>query len=814
MFQDLRYGIRMLLKTPAFTFVAILSLAIGIGANTAIFSIVKSVLIEPLPFAQPDLLLQARYHDQSTGTEDDWVAHRDLVDWQERSQSFERIGAYRYAMLNFAQDSQPEAIWGLNVTYELLPALGVEPAMGRYFLQEEDQPGRNRVIILSDDLWRRRFAATPDIIGQTIRLSGEGYTVVGVMPPGFNFPLKLATDVRVPSRQMGFWTALGADGNAQSRRNTNCNAILQLKPGIRAERAQAEIDSIAAQLAHEYPETNARRGLRLISLKDQTVGDAHTALVVLLGAVGLVLLMVCANIANLLLARADGRRKEMAIRQALGANRWRLARQALTESLLLASIGGAAGVAFTAWSLKLLLKLSPQNIPRLAESRIDAGALGFALAVTALAGLLFGAFPAWRASRLNLNEGLKRSASNLSARRASLRSPGNALVTLEIALALALTLGAGLLLNSFARLMRVDPGFRAEGALAAIIVLPRTQYPDASSNIAFFRSVVERLEATPGVEAAGLSNSLPMSGHGNGAYLQIEGRERPAADDPSMISAMHLVSPNYLGALGIPLLRGRLLTAHDTADTPAIAVINETAAERFWFGEDPIGKRFRFEQADGREVWRQVVGVVRATHLRRLDELPIAEVYVPIEQTSGRADILVARSAMPQARLAAALRQAVAEVDKDQPVFLTMSMEDLLADSVARQRFSLLVLGVFSALSLLLAALGIYGVVSYGVVQQTREIGIRIALGAQSGDVLRMVVARSMQPVIIGAITGLLAAMTFSRVLASLLYGVTATDPITFAAVSLLLLMVALLACYVPARNATKVDPMTALRTE
>jgi putative ABC transport system permease protein len=395
-----------------------------------------------------------------------------------------------------------------------------------------------------------------------------------------------------------------------------------------------------------------------------------------------------------------------------------------------------------------------------------------------------------------------------------LRSPGNALVTLEIAIALTLTLGAGLLLNSFARLMHVNPGFRAEGAMAAIIVLPRTQYPDAKSNINFFRRVVERLEAQPGIEAAGVSNSLPMSGHGNGAYLHIEGLERAKADDPSMLSATHLVSGNYLRALGTTLLSGRLLTAHDTADAPLSAVINDSAAERFWPGQDPIGKRFSFDQRGGRDEWRQVVGIVKATHLKRLDESPVAEVYIPIEQASGRADILIARSAMPQAGLAAALRHAVAEVDKNQPIFLTMSMQDLVADSVARQRFSLLLLGVFSVLALLLAALGVYGVVSFAVAQRTREIGIRIALGAQRPDVLRMIVASGMQPVAIGAVTGLIAAMVFSRVLTSLLYGVTATDPVTFAGVSLLILIVALVACYVPARKAAKVDPMVALRTE
>jgi putative ABC transport system permease protein len=686
--------------------------------------------------------------------------------------------------------------------------LGVRPALGRFFLLEEDQPGRNRVIILSDDLWRRRFAARRDIVGQTIRANDEDYVVVGVMPPGFNFPLKLATEVRVPSRQMAFWTPMGADVSKESRDNTNCNVILRLNPGVRAEQAQAELDSITARLAQAYPQTNAGRGARLVSLKAQTVGAADRALLVLFGAVGMVLLMVCANVASLLLSRADGRASEMAIRQALGASRWRLARQALTESLLLALIGGGAGVGLAAWSLRALLKLSPHNIPRLAETRLDVGALGFALGITAFAGLLFGAAPAWRAARASLNETLKRGANPMNARRGFLRAPGNLLVAFEIALALTLTLAAGLFLNSFARLMRVDPGFRPDGTTAAIIVLPRKQYPDVASNMAFFRRVIERLEAMPGVEAAGASNSLPLSGHGQGAFLEIEGRPRAGNDDPTTLSMAHQVSADYLHAIGVPLLRGRLFTAHDAADTPAVAVISETAAKRFWPGEDPIGKRFKFGQ------WREVVGIVRSTQRLKIDEPQMPEIYVPLTQAPTQTDILVARSTMPQATLAARMREAVEAVDRNQPIFLTVRMEDLVADSVAKQRFSMRLLGAFGALALLLAALGVYGVVSYAVGRRTREIGIRVALGAQRADVLRMILAQGMKPVVVGSVVGAAAAAAFGRALSGLLYGVTATDPATFAGAALLLLLVASIACYAPARRASRVDPQFALRDE
>jgi putative ABC transport system permease protein len=507
--QDLRYGLRMLRRNPGFTFVAVLTLALGIGANTAIFSIVKSVLIRPLPFAQPDRLMQARYLQQPGIPQGDhlsWIARRDLVDWRTRSRSFERIGGYWYASLILPGEGTPEFIRGASITQDLLPMLGVQPALGRYFLPEEGKLGSGGLIILSDDLWRRRFGADPGIIGQTIRSIDRTYIVVGVMPPGFNFPLRKQREVvRFPS-QMGFWT-LSDDDLSKEGRDGQYNAILQLKPGVEAEQAQAELETLFAQGVQDNQQGRDKTmiGVRLVSLKDQTVGGAATALSILLGAVSLVVLMVCANIANLLLARADGRRKEMAIRQSLGASRFRLVRQALTESLLLALAGGVAGALLAVWSLGLFLKLSPHYIPRLGESRIDAGTLLFTLAVTVIAGLLFGALPAWRSARVDLNATLKQTAVRAGSWRRRFSAPGNLLVTFEIALALLLTLGAGLLLNSFARLMKVDPGLRTNGVTAAVIL----------ASAAFHRQVIERLEETPGVEAAGSSNGLPMTEHGN-----------------------------------------------------------------------------------------------------------------------------------------------------------------------------------------------------------------------------------------------------------------------------------------------------------
>jgi putative ABC transport system permease protein len=811
-FQDLRYGIRMLVKNPGFTLIAIMTLALGIGASTAIFSIVKSVLIQPLPFAQPDRLMQAQYRPKPSFSvpQDDvlsWIDRGDLVDWRTRSRSFEGIGGYWNHNLTLPGDGLPEIIRGNSVTSDLLPSLGVRPALGRFFLPEEAKPGSERLIILSDGLWRSRFGADPGIIGQPIRAIGGTYIVIGVMPPGFDFPLKQRKDLRMPSGNGGFWALSDDDLIREMRDTRQYNVVLQLKPGVRSEQAQAELETLFAQRAHDNPHTNDNlmNGVRLVSLKDHTVGEAGTLLPLLLGAIGLVVLLVCANIANLLLGRADGRRKEMAIRQSIGATRFRLVRQALTESLLLALAGGTAGALLAAWSLGLLVKMSPHHIARLGESQIDAETLAFSLAVTVIAGLLFGGLPAWRSARVDLNETLKQTAGRTGAWRSSLAAPGNLLVIFEITLALVLTLGAGLLLNSFARLMAVDSGLRTKGVTAAVI----------PSNIDFFRQVIEHLKKTPGVEAAGSSNGLPIAGAGAGNNLIIEGRPRIAPDD-SPITRIHIVSSDYLRTLGVPLLQGRTLTAGDIATTVPVAVINEMAAKRFWNGEAPIGKRFSLSNVkpEGQEVWREIVGVVKNTHHSGLDQEPWPEVYLPVEQVPWPSYLLFVRSSLSQTEIARSIRQAVAAADKNQPIMTIFSMDDLLSDSVSSQRFSLYLIGGFSALALLLAMMGVYGVVSYTVAQRTPEIGIRIALGAQRADVLRLILAQGLKPVVIGSVTGLIAALALSRVLASLLYGVTATDPATIAVVSLLLLFAAVAACYLPAHRATKIDPMVALRKE
>jgi len=754
--------------------------------------------------------VQFRFYWPAINHEQGWIALRDASDWRAQSQSFERVGTYAYAVLNFSESGLPEAIYGVRVSADLLPTLGVRPGQGRYFLREEDQPGQNHVIILSDDLWRQHFHADGRIIGKTIRANDENYAVVGVMPPGFNFPLNMPTTARLPSQQMGYWIPFGLDIDRLSRADASGNAIARLKPGVSPKQAQSEMDLLTARLARDYPQTNAGREVRLVSLKDQVVGEVRLTLFILLGAAGLVALIACANIANLLLARADGRRREMAIRRALGASRSRLMRLALTESLLLALAAGAIGALLAQWTLPLLLRLSPQAIPRLIETRVDLAVLSFTLFISILAGVLFGLAPAWRTAQGDLNEDLKQASTAASRRRGA---TGRALVVLEVALTLILTLGASLLLNSFVRLLNVDLGFRADQVMAAVILLPNAKYPNAKSKMEFYRRVIEQVKVLPGVESASATDSLPYSGQSGPGQVRIEGRPAVAIIDPSLQSEISSVSTDFMQTMSIPLLRGRFFNEHDTAEAPPVIVISDTAAERFWPREDPLGKRLSFGP-EGQGPWRQVVGIAKSTRNAGLDQSPRPHIYAPVEQAPSPANFLLLRSTLPPSNLTSMVRQAVMAVDKEQPVFLAAPLESWVADSIAKRRFGLFLLGLFGALALILAAVGIYGVVTYTTGQRTREIGIRMALGAQSRDVLRLVIKQGMKPAFLGIAIGVVGALALTRLLKSLLFGVSVTDPLTFILVTVLLGSVALAACWLPARGAAKVDPLVGLRHE
>ena len=804
LWQDLRYGLRTLRKSPGFTVVAVLALALGIGADSAIFSVVNTVLLRPLPYQDPDRLVMVWEDATKAGYPRNTPAPANYIDWREQNQVFEGMAAIANISFNLTGDGEPERIDGRRVSASLFPLLGVEPHLGRVFLPEEDQPGANRAVIMSYGLWQRRFGSDPDITGKQLTLNGESFTVVGVMPPHFQFP----------SREDELWIPIAFGPNESATRGGHyLEVIARLKHGVTLQQAQAEMNTIAARLQQQYPESNTDVGATVISLHEQLVGDIKPALLVLLGAVGFVLLIACANVANLLLARAAVRQKEIALRIALGASRARLIRQFLTESLLLAAIGGVVGMLLALWGVNLLKAFIPENISQVKAITIDAYVLGFTLLVSLLTGLIFGLAPATQASNFNLNETLKEGGRDTAAgsRGKRLRS---LLVIAEVAVSLVLLIGAGLLINSFLRLRSVDPGFRADNLLTMRIVLPRLKYPEQPQRTAFYAELLSRVEALPGVQAAAVTNWIPLVSQGDSVGFSIEGRPEPAAGQIP-IAVTRVISPHYFSTMGIQLLQGRQFNEQDRADTPRTVVINETMARRYWPGEDPLGKRITTGSPADPASWRTIVGVAQDVRQFQLNADPRPQIYLPYEQpVFFQPTNLVIRTGIEPLSLAATVRRTVWEIDRDQPVSNVRTMEDVLSESIARQRFSMLLLGIFAALALALAAVGLYGLMSYAVAQRTREIGIRMALGAQARDVLRLVVAQGLKLVLVGVVIGLVVAYMLTRLMSSLLFGVSATDPTTFIAISLMLLCVAVLASYIPARRATKVDPLVALRYE
>ena len=800
LWQDLRYGLRMLVKKPGFALAAALTLALGIGVNTAIFSVVNAVLLRPLPYPEPERLMQLWETNERFGLREPISPH-EFAAWREQSQTFEQMAAYEYAGFALTSEgSQPERIVGSAASASLFAALGVKPALGRDFLAEEDAPGRNRVVILSHGLWQRRFGADPELIGQTLTLNRESYTVIGVMPPGFQFP-----------DSVEMWTPLGVDLNSQSRSNHYLRAVGRLKPDTSLETAQAEMNSIVSAVAREHPDST--HGARLVSLHEEIVGNVRPALYVLLGSVALILLIACANVANLLLARATARQKEVAIRAALGANRRRLIRQFLTESILLAALGGGLGLLLALWGVDLLVAASPGDIPRVDKISIDGTVLGFTFGVALLTGIVMGCAPALRATKLDLNETLKEGSHSATGGPRRQRLSG-LLVIAEVALALVLLIGAGLLLQSFMRLLQVDPGFRPENLLTMQLSLPEAAYPEAQHRIAFFDQVLARIEALAGVQAVGAVSDLPFSGSRTSNSFEIEARP-PMARGESINADFRISSPNYFQAMGIPLLRGRDFSARDTRDAPLVVIINQTMARRFWPDEDPMGQRLTIGRAaDGSPVWREVVGIIGDIRHDRLNVEPAPEMYVPYwQRPAGRLSLVVRATGEPR-DLIAAIRSAVQSVDPHQPVYSINLMERRIARFLAPHRFNAYLLGIFALLALLLAVVGVYGVLAYAVARRTQEIGIRMALGARPRDVLRLVIKQGLSLTLIGIAIGLAASLALTRLLTSLLYGVSATDPLTFMSVPLLLLAVALLATYIPARRAARVDPLVALRYE
>jgi putative ABC transport system permease protein len=804
LWQDLRYGARMLLKKPGFTLIALITLALGIGANTAIFSVVNAVLLRPLPYHDSDrlVMLSTSEKDGALGN----TGYETFVDWRERSRSFERMVAIRSWGGTLTGQGEPEVIQGLRVSSDYFKLLAAPPALGRDFRVEEDRPDTRFVVVISHSLWQRRFNSDPQAVGKQLVLSDQPFTIVGVMSPGF-------TDFLAANfhEAADAWAPIGYDITQPfaCRSCQHLKAIARLKPGVTLAQARAEMSDIMTLMSREHPKIYATPAVSVARLQDQFTRAIRPALYLLLVAVGLVLLIGCANIANLLLARASERSKEMAIRAALGAGRWRILRQLLLESLLLSSAGAVAGLLLALWGTEALTGLSPAKMLQLQPVTTDARVLGFTLLVSLLTGLLFGLAPAWQAARQDSQLALKESARSSPGKRQ--RRLRESFIVAEIMLALALLIGAGLLIRSFMRVLDTKPGFESRNLLTMRIPASgANRYRETAQVSAFYSEAIKRIEVLPGVEAAGIVSNLPFGGNMDMYGFHIE--EKPLANPAEAPSAeRYSVSPDYLRSMGIPLLRGRGFTEQDGANAPLVAFINRTAAERLWPNEDPLGKRIRLGGPDG--PLRSVVGVVGDVNHYNLETAPELQAYVPHTQWTDSYMQLVVRAADPGS-LTGPVRQAIHTLDPDVPLHNVATMRQLVSASVAQRRFTLLLIAVFAAVALLMAAIGLYGVTSYSVTQRAQEIGIRVALGARRADVLRLVLGQGLRLVALGLALGLMAALALTQLMKKFLFKVSATDPVTFAGIALLLALVALLACWVPARRATKVDPMIALRCE
>jgi putative ABC transport system permease protein len=819
--QDTRYGARMLRKSPGLTSVAVLSLALGIGAISTIFSFVNGIMLRPLPYHEPERLVMLDETALKRGVLSMSVSFPNYLDWREQNQSFVDIACYDTGGFAIAGGgsgggAEPEQLQGAFVNQGLFEILGVAPILGRTFTAEEDQPDHDLVVILSYGLWQRRFGGDPNIMGQTLMLNNRPRVVIGVMPKGFQFPEVAEA-----------WGPLALTPKIYTRTDHGIEAIARLKPGVTLEQAQAEMINIASNIEQQNPVTNEGLSVNVIDLRASLVGDYKKALLILLGVVGFVLLIACVNVANLLLARATARQKEIAIRAALGANRRRIFRQLLTESLLLGMIGGAVGLMLAVWGMDLLLAAIPIDIPFWMKFDLDGRVLGFTIACSVLTGFVFGTAPALEASNPDLNETLKEGGrSGAGSGRQRLRS---LLVVAEIALSLVLLVGAGLMMRSFIHLQQVNSGINPEGVLTMGIGLPGAKYRTPEQRIAFFQQLLERVRAIPGVQSAGTNSGLPLSGSNWGRSLTVEGFPVLSVGEAPMINHC-VISPGYFKTMGIPILRGRDFDEHDVAPpkTPQLAVrgetmpgatrgvtiIDERLAREYWPDQDPIGKRIRFGPPEDNEPWHEIVGVVGEVKHQRLDASTRKSVYLPHAQVPiGGSRVAIRTEGRPESFIGA-VRKQVKELDADLPVTRIMTMNEVVARSVWQQRLYTALFGVFAAVALILATVGIYGVMSYAVTQRTREIGLRMALGANRTDVLKLVIGHGVVVTTIGIGVGIVSAIALTRLMSTLLFNVTATDPITFVVVSVLLAGVAVGACFVPARRAAKVDPMVALRYE
>jgi putative ABC transport system permease protein len=795
--QDLTFGWRMLVKYPGATFVVILALALGIGANTAVFSVVNTVLLRPLPFPEADrtvMLWQTSLQDKTMGRVS--VSYPNFLDWREKNSVFEHLAAYEYRSFNITGQAEPERVRGSATSANLFWVLGVRPFLGRDFLVEEDRPGGNRVVILSYGLWQRRYGSDPHIIGKTITLDDNSSTVVGVMPANFRFPF-----------QSEMWTPLAPySEQMRSRRHyTYLGVIARLKTSISLAQAQSEMDVIARRIDQQYSPGARVWGITIIPLYEAVVGQYRSTLLFLQGAVSFVLLIACANCATVLLAQAVARHREIAVRLMLGASRSRIARQLLTENSPLVMLGGGLGLLLALWGNKILLGLNPR-LPRMSELSMDARVLSFTLILSLLTGLIFGLAPVLQALKTKFNEALKEGGQSVAGGVRSKRL-FDILVVTEIGLTMVLLIGAGLMIRSFLRLKEVDPGFNPKNLLTMQIDLPRSKYAEGHQLVAFFQRAIERIEALPGVQSVGIVSYLPFTGASLGRSFTIVGR--PPSTGQSFSADYRTINGRYFRTMGIPLKSGREFSERDTQESSPVVIVNEQVVQQFFAGENPLGQHIKIGTEPGSH---EIVGVVGDVKHTRLDIESKPEIYVVYAQSPERSMALVVRTVSNPLNTAAAVRGAVLTIDKDQPVGDLQTMEQRLATSLSQPRLYAMLLGFLGSVALILSIFGTYGVISYSVRQRTHEISVRMALGAQRRDLLKLIVGQGMVLALIGVAIGVVAALALTRILSSLLYGVSTTDVSTYAGISLLVVGVASLACYIPAVRAAKTDPMVALR--
>jgi putative ABC transport system permease protein len=805
--KDIRYGVRGLLKHPGFTALIVITLALGIGASTAIFSIVDSVLLRRLPYSTASRIvaIQELNQDGKRGQ----VTSANFLDWRAQNTVFEHLAAIKQTTSNLALSDHAERIDLAQTNANFFDVFGIRPQYGRLFIPQDEQAGHEPVVVVSNALWQRRFGSDPSLVGKPIALDGKNYTVIGVAPAGFQYPDK--TEVWVPPIKLVPELYPNQDVT-RTRGMGYLAAVATTKPGVSLPQAAAEMETITARLRQQYPDTNNRRFNRVVSLQEHLVGDTNKLLWLLLGAVTFVLLIGCANVANLLLASGASRQKEMAIRTALGASRARVVRQLFTESTLLALTGGTVGLLIAYWGVAGITKLLPNDFPRLSEIHMNVRVLGFTFVASVLTGILFGLVPALQISRPDLQEAIRETGRGVSGNRRQSRFR-QALIVVEVALSVVLLVGAGLLFRSFLRLQSVNTGFVSEHVWTARLTPSGTSYANQADYDKFYTQVLEKVSAVPGVQDAGVINTLPLD-KGPTAGFRVDGRPVETPDKWPMAN-YRAVSPNYFRAMGIPVLQGRAYTDRDNTNSPAVMIVNQKLADEEFSGENPIGKRITFGNTNNNQpVWFEIVGVVANVRSLELREEPTAELYFASLQDYWPAMSLVVRSNVDSPNLSASVRQIVNEVDKSVPVSNVQMMDHVVSASITQPRFNLFLLGLFSTVAMLLSAAGIYGVTAYSVTQRTHELGIRIALGAQVGDVLRMILGQGMAVIGVGLVIGLAAAFALVRLLRSFLFGVGEKDPFTFVAITVLLLLVALLACYIPARRATKVDPLEALRYE